>query len=69
MPVSPDRVRSAHARVAALKRHQGQGPEVTTAERDLRAACLEDHVRRNADELTVEQRNRVALAALAGGAQ
>ncbi|GEL22751.1 hypothetical protein PSU4_17050 [Pseudonocardia sulfidoxydans NBRC 16205] len=56
--------RSAAARVSVLQRHHGpDDPRLNDARRELRAAELEDHVRRIVDgapPLTAEQRNRIA---------
>jgi len=60
------------ARLAALRRHHGQGADTAEVERDLRAARAEQYVRQLvADEppLTAEQRVRlVRLLAGAGDA-
>jgi hypothetical protein len=56
--------RHAAAVVGALQRHHGPAhPGLTDARRDLRAAELEEHVRRIVDAappLTAEQRDRIA---------
>jgi hypothetical protein len=45
-------VRAASTRLAALSRHRpADDPEVAEAGRDLRAAQLEDHVRRIVDQM------------------
>lgn len=52
------------ARLAALKRHRpSDDPEITSAQRDMDVALLEDHVRRVVDAappLSPEQRDRLA---------
>jgi hypothetical protein len=60
----PDAVRSAHARLAALKRYHGTSPEVTDAERQLREAHAVAQVRAMAAGLSPEERARLAVAAL-----
>lgn len=58
-------VHTARARVAGLTRHQGpDSPRTLEAQRDLRAARLEEHIRRTVDAappLTAEQRDRLAV--------
>jgi hypothetical protein len=66
----PDTWTHHRARLAATRRHD---PDADTSEieRDLRAARLEDHVRRVVDEfppLTDAQRNRLAVLLRGGGA-
>ncbi|MBB5785982.1 hypothetical protein [Jiangella mangrovi] len=55
---------SARARHNALVRHRApDDPEVVAARRELRAAALEDHIRKVVDQappLTTEQRDRLA---------
>jgi hypothetical protein len=63
---------AARARHNALKRYRdADDPAVANAERDLRAAKLEDHIRKVVDQappLTPEQADRLA-ALLRGGDQ
>lgn len=71
MPVSP-RTARARGRSNVLKRHREPGdPAIAEAERDLRAAQLEDHIERvvaAAPPLTPEQRDRLALLLRGGDA-
>jgi len=64
-------VRAASTRFAALTRHRpATDPQVAEAGRDLRAAQLEEHVRRVVDQmppLSASQRNRLAVLLLGGG--
>lgn len=64
-------IASAHGRVAALRRHHPNRPDlVGDAQRDLRAATLADHIKRTVDAappLTADQRDRLAVL-LRGGA-
>jgi hypothetical protein len=65
----PDPVRSAHARVAALKRHQASPVAVAVAERDLRAELAAVYLRDlNGAEpaLTLEQRRHLVGLLLPG---
>jgi hypothetical protein len=58
-------VRAASTRLAALSRHRpADDPEVAEAGRDLRAAQLEDHVRRIVDQmppLSADQKARLMV--------
>lgn len=73
MPSSPSTspVRVARGRLAAAVRHHGDDiAAVDTARRTLRAANLEDHIRRTvaaAPPLTADQRDRLALLLRGGG--
>lgn len=62
MPASKN-VAHHRARVAVLNRHHGPGsPQVQTAERDLRAELLAQHIKKVVDAaptLTAEQRCRL----------
>ena len=64
MPAKSSQRRRAAAVVGALQRHHGPADaRLTDARRDLRAAELEEHVRRIVDAappLTAEQRDRLA---------
>ena len=64
MPAKSPQRRQAAAVVGALQRHHGpDDPRLADARRDLRAAELEEHVRRIVDDappLTAEQRDRLA---------
>jgi hypothetical protein len=67
---TPDPVLSQRGRRNVLVRHYGaEDPRTVAAERDLKAAGLEQHIREIVDtapELTAEQRDRLALL-LRGG--
>ena len=69
MAAHDQNIRVASTRLAALVRHRtADDPDVIEAARDLRAAQLDEHVRRVVDSfppLTPEQRSRLA-ALLAG---
>ena len=64
MPALSQKRRAASAKVGGLARHRDSNdPDLTDARRDLRAAELEEHVRRIVDQapaLTAEQRTKVA---------
>jgi hypothetical protein len=64
MPAKSSQRRHAAAVVGALQRHHGPvDPRLANARRDLRAAELEEHVRRIVDDappLTAEQRDKIA---------
>lgn len=64
IPTVPSSRRRAAAVVGALHRHHGpDDPRLADARRDLRAAELEEHVRRivaEAPPLTDDQRSRIA---------
>jgi len=72
MPARDPLVRVASTRLAALTRHRSaDDPEVAEASRDLRAAQLEQHVRRVVDEmppLSADQRARLIVLLRSGGA-
>jgi hypothetical protein len=59
------------ARLAALTRHQGAGSDTEEIARDLRASRAEEYLTALISEspsLTADQRNRLALVLLGGGA-
>ncbi len=62
---------SERARVASLTRsREASDPDLLDARRNLRAARLDDYIRRTVDaapELTVEQRANAAALLLSGG--
>ena len=74
MTASPSVVnwRGPRARVAALTRSRPENdPDLLDARRELRAARLEDYIRRTVDAappLTDDQRDRLALLLRGGGA-
>jgi len=63
---------SAKSRLGAYERHRGPNdPATLDARRDLRAAVLEDHIKRIVDQappLTAEQIDRLAVLLRGGGA-
>jgi hypothetical protein len=65
MPAHDPLARHANARVAALKRHRpADDPAIMEATRDLRAARLEEHIRRVVDTapvLSTAQRDRLSV--------
>jgi hypothetical protein len=71
MPAQSPTRRRAAAVVGAVERHHGpDDPRLPVLRRDLRAAELEEHVRRivgNAPPLTAEQRDRIAALLRTGG--
>jgi hypothetical protein len=62
----PDTWTHHRARIAATRRHHPHA-DTSELERDLRAAQLEDHVRRVVDALTAAQRDRLAQLLKDGG--
>jgi hypothetical protein len=72
MPARDPLVRVASTRLAALARHRSaDDPEVAEAGRDLRAAQLEEHVRRVVDQLpplSADQRARLIVLLRSGSA-
>ena len=71
MPTSTP-VAHYRARIGALSRDRASDdPELVKARQDLKALCLEEHIRRvvaEAPPLTDEQRDRIASLLRAGGA-
>lgn len=64
-PAKPNpKVARLRARKAAITRHHGPDADTADLDRELKAASLEDHIRRVVDAappLTEEQRTRLAL--------
>ncbi len=62
--------RTERARIAALRRHRGDHPDVIARQQDYKASRLADYIVRtvsSAPPLTQEQRDRLALLLRAGG--
>lgn len=71
MPAHDPKTRTKVARTAALKRHRpADDPAISDAERDLRAARLEHHIRSTVQTwppLTADQRDALASLLTGGG--